>query len=143
MHFCTPICLSATTFEQNFSILSEFWVGELLMQLHKSLYGLRQAPKQWYEALSTSLCKISFRRSICNGRLLIGETTSCPMYVVAYVDGMFPSLVPNQTSPPQRRSLQTYLETLTSGVHFRPSNQDRATSRRVVSVSVHVHTKNL
>ena len=57
-----------------------------LVKLRKSLYGLRQAPKLWYELLARSLMKLGFRRSRTNDALLISMSDGPPVYLLVYVD---------------------------------------------------------
>ena len=58
----------------------------LIVRLHKSLYGLRQAPKLWYQLLAQTLLKINFRRSRSTDCLFIGPDPERPVYLLVYVD---------------------------------------------------------
>ena len=57
-----------------------------VVKLRKSLYGLRQAPKLWYELLARSLKKLGFRRSRTNDSLFISKSNGPPVYLLVYVD---------------------------------------------------------
>jgi hypothetical protein len=55
--------------------------GDYVLQLDKSLYGLRQAPLTWYEHLKAGLEKHGFRRSALDPCLFIHEHVICVVYV--------------------------------------------------------------
>lgn len=57
-----------------------------IVKLRKSLYGLRQAPKLWYELLATRLKKLGFRRSNTNDSLFIKADKGPQVYLLVYVD---------------------------------------------------------
>ncbi|GKD56364.1 putative ribonuclease H-like domain-containing protein, partial [Tanacetum coccineum] len=52
----------------------------------KALYGLHQAPRAWYETLSSFLLKNSFRRGTIDKTLFFKKTKSDIMLVQVYVD---------------------------------------------------------
>ncbi|GJR09209.1 putative ribonuclease H-like domain-containing protein [Tanacetum coccineum] len=52
----------------------------------KALYGLHQAPRSWYEALSSFLLKNGFRRGTIDKTLFIKKNKSDIMLVQVYVD---------------------------------------------------------
>lgn len=52
----------------------------------KSLYGLRQAPKLWYEEFARALRSMGFRRSLTNECLFIWGGDGRPVYLLFYVD---------------------------------------------------------
>lgn len=56
-----------------------------IVELLKSLYGVRQAPKLWYELLAKSQKKPRFCRSKINDSLFI-STHGPPIYLLVYVD---------------------------------------------------------
>ncbi|GJU79168.1 putative ribonuclease H-like domain-containing protein [Tanacetum coccineum] len=55
-------------------------------KVEKALYGLHQAPKAWYETLSTYLIENGFRRGIIDKTLFINKNQSDIMLVQVYVD---------------------------------------------------------
>ena len=59
----------------------------LACRLHKSLYGLRQAPRAWYERLRSVLEAMGLRPSPVDPGLFIGEGKD-PVYVLVYVDDL-------------------------------------------------------
>ncbi|GKA74433.1 putative ribonuclease H-like domain-containing protein, partial [Tanacetum coccineum] len=52
----------------------------------KALYGLHQAPRAWYEALSSFLLENGFRRGTIDKTLFIKKNKSDIMLVQVYVD---------------------------------------------------------
>ena len=62
---------------------------ELVWRLKKSLYGLKQSPRMWYQKFDTYIRGLGFTRSKedhCVYFKLIGD---CVIYLVLYVDDMF------------------------------------------------------
>ncbi|GKE43737.1 putative ribonuclease H-like domain-containing protein [Tanacetum coccineum] len=57
-----------------------------LKQSDKALYGLHQAPKAWYETLSTYLIENRFRRGIIDKTLFIKKDKGDTLLVQVYVD---------------------------------------------------------
>nr|GEV15646.1 putative ribonuclease H-like domain-containing protein [Tanacetum cinerariifolium] len=55
-------------------------------KVEKSLYGLHQAPRAWYETLSTYLLENRFRRGIINKTLFIKKDKDDILLVQVYVD---------------------------------------------------------
>ncbi|KAI3801965.1 hypothetical protein L1987_30085 [Smallanthus sonchifolius] len=55
-------------------------------KLDKALYGLHQAPRAWYETLSTHLLKNGFRRGVIDCTLFIREKGGELLMVQVYVD---------------------------------------------------------
>nr|GEX05446.1 hypothetical protein [Tanacetum cinerariifolium] len=55
----------------------------------KALYGLHQAPRAWYERLSTFLLKHGYRRGTIDMTLFIKKNSKDIMLVQVYVDGIF------------------------------------------------------
>jgi hypothetical protein len=60
---------------------------KLVCKLNKSIYGLKQAAKNWYEALTSLLLKKGFKRS-CNDYCLFvrKEEIGTFSYVLVWVD---------------------------------------------------------
>ena len=46
---------------------------DMLYKLHKELYGLKKAPKDWYERIHNYLIQISFQRTNDNSSLYMKE----------------------------------------------------------------------
>ncbi|XP_020691342.2 uncharacterized protein LOC110105981 [Dendrobium catenatum] len=57
-----------------------------LCRLNKAIYGLRQAPRQWYTTLTTYLLSIGFSHSKSDQSLLIFKENSVTIYLLVYVD---------------------------------------------------------
>nr|GFD04704.1 copia protein [Tanacetum cinerariifolium] len=55
-------------------------------KVKKALYGLHQAPRSWYETLSTFLLKNGYRRGIIDKTLFIKTDKDDIMLVQVYVD---------------------------------------------------------
>ncbi|GKC36412.1 putative ribonuclease H-like domain-containing protein [Tanacetum coccineum] len=55
-------------------------------KVQKALYGLHQAPRAWYETLSTYLLKNGYRRGIIDKTLLIKKDRGDILLVQVYVD---------------------------------------------------------
>ncbi|KAE8672445.1 Detected protein of unknown function [Hibiscus syriacus] len=59
---------------------------KLVCKLQKALYGLRQAPRNWYQKLQQCLCDMGFRPSRADSSLFIRGTKHDITYVAVYVD---------------------------------------------------------
>ncbi|GJV30839.1 putative ribonuclease H-like domain-containing protein [Tanacetum coccineum] len=57
-------------------------------KVEKALYGLHQAPKAWYETLSTYLLENRFRRGLIDKTLFIKKSKGDILLVHIYVDGI-------------------------------------------------------
>ncbi|GJZ13669.1 putative ribonuclease H-like domain-containing protein [Tanacetum coccineum] len=57
-------------------------------KVEKALYGLHQAPRAWYETLSTYLLENGFRRGIIDKTLFIKKDKGDILLVQVYVDGI-------------------------------------------------------
>ncbi|WKA06371.1 hypothetical protein VitviT2T_024274 [Vitis vinifera] len=55
-------------------------------KLKKSLYGLRQASRQWYSKLSSSLLKFGFSQAKSDSSLFIKQTSTSFIALLIYVD---------------------------------------------------------
>ncbi|RVX14100.1 Retrovirus-related Pol polyprotein from transposon RE1 [Vitis vinifera] len=55
-------------------------------KLKKSLYGLRQASRQWYSKLSSSLLKFGFSQAKADSSLFIRQTSTSFIALLIYVD---------------------------------------------------------
>ncbi|OIW21109.1 hypothetical protein TanjilG_29361 [Lupinus angustifolius] len=58
----------------------------LVCKLHKAIYGLKQAPKQWFEKLKGTLFSLGFTTSKCDNSLFIHFSSTYKLYVLVYVD---------------------------------------------------------
>ncbi|GKF84617.1 putative ribonuclease H-like domain-containing protein [Tanacetum coccineum] len=58
----------------------------MVYKVEKALYGLHQAPKAWYETLSTYLIKNGFRRGTIDKNLFIKKDKGDILLVQVYVD---------------------------------------------------------
>ncbi|GAB2272659.1 hypothetical protein Dimus_038986 [Dionaea muscipula] len=55
-------------------------------RLQKAIYGLRQAPRAWYNELRHFLLSTGFRNSHCDTSLFIFQSSSTLIYLLVYVD---------------------------------------------------------
>ncbi len=62
----------------------DFFTPDYVCKLHKPIYGLRQAPRAWYNELRTFLVSEGF--SISHSSLFILHSPSSVIYIVVYVD---------------------------------------------------------
>ncbi|GKB96467.1 putative ribonuclease H-like domain-containing protein, partial [Tanacetum coccineum] len=67
-------------------VKSAFLYGTIGEEIVKALYGLHQAPKAWYEKLSTLLLENGFKRGTIDKTLFIKKNKSDIMLVQVYVD---------------------------------------------------------
>ena len=58
----------------------------LVYKLNKSLYGLKQANRQWYAKLTVALCSRGYAHSMYDYSLFYKKTSTSAVYVVVYVD---------------------------------------------------------
>ncbi|CAI7745093.1 unnamed protein product [Closterium sp. NIES-54] len=57
--------------------------------LHRLVYGLRQAPREWHDTLRTTLAALGFTPSTADPSLILRTDTSLPpFYVLVYVDDL-------------------------------------------------------
>jgi len=73
--------------------------------LKKSLYGLRQAPRQWFGKLSSKLCEYGFVRSYADYSLFVYRKGDIFMALLVYVDDIV--LASNDTQATQ--NFKSYL----------------------------------
>jgi len=62
----------------------DFFTPDYVCKLHKPIYGLRQAPRAWYNELRTFLVSEGF--SISHSSLFILHSPSSVIYILVYVD---------------------------------------------------------
>ena len=55
-------------------------------KLNRSLYGLRQAPRAWYDRLKSTLCTWGFQNSKMDSSLFTLHTSSGIIWLLVYVD---------------------------------------------------------
>lgn len=58
----------------------------LVCKLNKALFGLKQAPRQWFEKLQSTLIEFGFTASKCDPSLFILNSTYYTVYLLVYVD---------------------------------------------------------
>ena len=58
-------------------------------RLYKSLYGLKQSPRAWYERIDAALRKMGLRRSISDANLYFMHQDGETLIVLLYVDDLF------------------------------------------------------
>lgn len=55
-------------------------------KLQKSIYGLKQAPRAWYKVISKVLSDMSFKKSVADNGIFIGNYQGHKIYLAMYVD---------------------------------------------------------
>ena len=60
----------------------------LVCKLKKSLYGLKQASRAWYQKIDATLLDLGFERSVADHSLYFAQTGPCVMLVLVYVDDL-------------------------------------------------------
>ena len=58
-------------------------------RLNKALYGLKKAPRAWYERINNYLIKLGFTRSDVDPNLYFKVDRERPLILVLYVDDLF------------------------------------------------------
>ena len=60
----------------------------MVCKLKKSLYGLKQSPKMWYQQFDTYILGLGFVRSRVDHCVYSKKFSNHFIYVLLYVDGM-------------------------------------------------------
>jgi hypothetical protein len=75
--------------EQFFAFDTPVSTSDCVLRLHKSLYGLRQAPRRWNETIHAALISLGFQRSQSDPCLYLRDMgTDRAMIVTIFVDDM-------------------------------------------------------
>ena len=77
----------------------------LVCKLWKSLYGLRQAPRQWFFKLASTLHKYGFQQSLLDHSLFVYRKGDVFLAILIYVD----DLVLTNNNPNKCRTFKNYL----------------------------------
>lgn len=64
----------------------DFVYPNYVCKLHKSLYGLEQAPRAWFERFIFNLLHMGFTASIVDSSLFIYQLAKTIIYLLLYVD---------------------------------------------------------
>ena len=62
---------------------------DMVCQLNKSLYGLKQSPRAWYSRLATFLLTLGFTEAKSDTSLFIYRRGDETAYLLLYVDDIF------------------------------------------------------
>lgn len=95
-------------------------------RLKKALYGLRQAPRAWYQELRSYLITLGFVNSVADTSLFIKMTGGTVLYVLVYVDDM---LITGSNRP--------LIDKLIATLQARFSIKDLGESRYFLGVELH------
>lgn len=83
--------------------------SSFVCRMKKSIYGLRQAPRAWYEKFTSQLVDLGFKISVSNPSLFIHYANGCLTYLLLYVDDII--ITGNNSS-----TISTFIKHL--GHHF-------------------------
>ena len=56
--------------------------------LHRTLYGLKQSPREWYKEVKRTMVDLGFSPTAHNPSVFMKWCDGCPMYIGVYVDDM-------------------------------------------------------
>jgi hypothetical protein len=62
---------------------------QLVCKLYKSLYGLKQSPRAWYEKIDTVLQKLGLKRSKADGNMYYMHKDGETLILMFYVNDLF------------------------------------------------------
>ena len=80
--------------------------GNIVCKLKKSLYGLKQASRQWYAKLSDTLRSVGFQHSQNDYSLFCKQQDSCFLFVAVYVD----DIIVTGNDPDEINTLKVFLD---------------------------------
>lgn len=80
-------------------------------KLRKSLYGLRQAPKCWFEKIDSIMKDLGFRRLGVDKCVFVNTTGKSPIYVLLYVDDLLVACEDDDQLMDFKRKLNMKVET--------------------------------
>lgn len=61
----------------------------LVCKLQKTIYGLKQSPRAWYERITGTLLSFGFTQCKCDPSLLVYNLHGHCIYILIYVDDIF------------------------------------------------------
>ena len=105
-----------------------------VLRLEKSLYGLRQAPKLWYQHLARTLETIIFNRFRSSDCLFISSDPKRPVYLLVYVDDIM-VVGPKPSFLAVKKNLSSIFKTINLGMctHFLGIKRERRTSGLILT----------
>ena len=62
--------------------------SQLLCNLHKAIYGQKQAPRSWFQKLSHTLSSLGFSSTKSDSSLFIKTNAQTTLFVLIYVDNI-------------------------------------------------------
>jgi hypothetical protein len=125
-----------------------FAVGgpDTVCQLHKTLYGLRQAPKEWFEVLSDGLRRLGFEPSDADQALWVVRGQDGPkVYILHYVDDLIMACCAMARLAAVKRKILAVFKGRDLGPADRYINIriDRDREARTLKISLPMHVKEL
>jgi hypothetical protein len=62
--------------------------GNIVLKLNRSLYGLKQASRVWYQKLGSALQEMGFHRTCCDHCVFVWKRGTTHVIVLVYVDDL-------------------------------------------------------
>lgn len=59
---------------------------QLVRRLHKAIYGIKQAPRAWFDKLKLALIHLGFIQSKVDASLFVKHDKNLVIYILVYVD---------------------------------------------------------